>query len=67
MTITDIIDRINLASCRAYGRPSECRICGIGCDPRTREYRAERVCQQCWDEELPTFKLVRRTPCKAKQ
>jgi len=60
MTVAEIIDRINLASCRAFAEPSECRICGIGCDPRMREYRAQQVCGQCWDEELEPLKLVRK-------
>lgn len=56
------IDRVNLAVC-ALHEPPACRHCDIPCDPTTREYRAVKLCSQCYDELGPITVVKKEKLC----
>lgn len=48
-----------LAPCANHKDLCGCRVCGVSCDPRSRAYRTQSVCEYCYDE-LPLIIEVKK-------
>lgn len=42
-----------LAPCANHKDLCTCRVCRVTCDPRSRAYRTQQVCEFCYDELPP--------------
>lgn len=46
-----------LAPCANHKDLCCCRVCRVPCDPRSRAYYSQRVCEYCYDELPPIIEV----------